>query len=167
MKKITALLVFLFFATFSLSAQSYQSAIGLRLGYPSAVSYKFFLNETNAIEMYGGYRSRSVYIYRWTALGVGVTYQIHNDLSDVLDGLTWFYGGGAGVSFYTYSNSDYFADSDDLGVSVHGTIGLDYSFANAPVNLSLDWKPTFSLIGYDNGFGAGFGALSVRYILGE
>ena len=169
MKKTLSLLVFLtisFLGT-SLSAQSYQSSIGLRLGAPAALSYKFFLNETSAIELYGSYRRRGIYSYHWTAYGLGATYQVHKDLSDVAEGLQWFFGGGGGVSFYSWSDDTYFANEGNLGILVHGALGLDYRFATAPVNLSLDWKPTIALTGYGNGFGAGYGALSVRYILGD
>jgi len=169
MKNTLSILVFLTlcFWGINLSAQSYSSAIGLRLGAPAALSYKFFLNETSAVELYGSYRKRGIYSYHWTAYGLGATYQIHNDLSSVAEGLKWFYGGGAGISFYSWSDDTYFKDEGSLGILVQGAIGLDYRFAQAPVNLSLDWKPTIALTGYNNGFGAGYGAFSVRYILGE
>ncbi|MBK7872232.1 MAG: hypothetical protein IPJ74_16935 [Saprospiraceae bacterium] len=52
-----------------------------------------------------------------------------------------------------------------------GVLGLDYKFANAPVNLSLDWVPIF-YIGNDreyvySGFQGGYGGLAVRYVLGQ
>ncbi len=169
MKKTLTLLTFLLWSLLgtTLSAQSYSSAIGLRLGYPAAVSYKFFMNETSAIELYASYRRRGVYSYHWTAFGLGGTFQVHNDLSSIAAGMQWFYGGGAGLSFFSWSDDAYFKDEGSLGISIHGTIGLDYKFAEAPVNISLDWKPTFALTGYRNGFGAGYGALAVRYTLGE
>ncbi len=169
MKKTISILVFLtlcFFGT-TLSAQSYSSAIGLRLGAPGALSYKFFINETSALELYGSYRRRGVLSYHWTSYGMGGTYQVHNDLSSVADGLQWFYGGGAGINFYSWSDDTYFKNEGSLGLLVHGALGLDYRFSEAPVNLSLDWNPTIALTGYGNGFGAGYGALSIRYILGD
>ncbi len=169
MRKFISTLVFLTlcFVGTNLSAQNYQSAIGLRLGIPVAVSYKFFINETSAIELYGSYRRWGAYSYHVTDYGLGATYQIHNDLSDVTEGLQWFYGGGAGVSFYSYSDAYYYDNESNLGISVHPSIGLDYRFADAPINVSLDWQPNFILTGYGDRFGAGYGALSVRYILGE
>ena len=44
-----------------------------------------------------------------------------------------------------------------------GNIGLDYKFANTPINLSLDWIPTYWLTGYYDGFGSAIGGLAVRY----
>jgi len=169
MKKILSALIFLSFCLLAapLSAQSYQSSVGLRLGAPAALSYKFFINETAAIELYGSYRRRGVFAYHYTAYGIGGTYQIHNDWSSVAEGLQWFYGGGAGINFYSWSDNSYFKNEGSLGILIHAALGLDYRFAEAPVNLSLDWKPTFALSGYGNGFGAQYGALSIRYILGD
>jgi hypothetical protein len=81
-------------------AQDYKSAVGLRLGSPLAVSYKTFISESSAIEGYVGYRGFSG--FSW--ITINGAYQIHNDISSV-DGLQWYYGGGAGVQLW---NSDFF-----------------------------------------------------------
>jgi hypothetical protein len=46
-----------------------------------------------------------------------------------------------------------------------GVIGLDYKFSEIPLNLSVDWMPTYFLGGYIGGFGGGYGSLSARYVL--
>lgn len=156
------------FCSTSLTAQSiYDSAIGLRLGAPVSVSYKTFLNgSNNAIEAFASYRSRKVFNdFGWTSIGVGAGYQVHNPIESV-DGLQWYYGGGAALYFFTYD--DGFADFDNesnLSVGILGFLGLDYAFADAPINISLDWVPVFSFSGYGRGFGADGGALAVRYTL--
>lgn len=143
----------------TLSAQNYQSAVGVRLGDPLAASYKFFISETSAIELTGAFSPHNGY----TLMGVGGTYQFHNDLSASVEGLQWFYGGG-GTLYYTRWSSEY-SSGGSSQFTLHGSLGLDYRFADAPVNASLDWQPTFFLNG--GGFYGGYGALSVRYILGE
>ncbi len=52
MKSVTKIfaLIALFLVVNKLDAQSYNSAIGLRFGYPTSVSYKTFLNEKSAVE---------------------------------------------------------------------------------------------------------------------
>jgi hypothetical protein len=47
-------------------------------------------------------------------------------------------------------------------IGVDGQIGLEYVFEEIPLNLSIDWKPAFNIIGITN-FWAGDAALSVRY----
>jgi hypothetical protein len=164
MKKIALLFSLLFVLAMStqIKAQDYKSAIGLRFGYPLSVTYKTFLNESNALDLFAGFRGYSgVYSY----FSVGALYEIHKPISDV-DGLSWYFGPGASVQFFNYDD-DYFFGNDDpdgFGFAVSGVIGLDYKFASAPVNLSLDVMPTFRIGGWDDGFYAWW-ALSARYVL--
>jgi hypothetical protein len=46
-----------------------------------------------------------------------------------------YYGGGAYVGF----------EDGDTFLGPTGVIGLDYKFATAPINLSLDWKPELDI----------------------
>lgn len=156
------------FALQGLQSQTYQKAIGLRLGVPVSVSYKMFLdNSNNAIEAFVSYRSQKVFNYGWSWVGVGAGYLVHNDIASV-DGLQWYYGAGGSLYFWSYDDgfAD-FADQASLSFGILGFTGLDYKFANAPVNVSLDWVPTFFISGYGDGFGAGNGALAVRYTFQE
>jgi hypothetical protein len=43
------------FASVSLTAQNFESAVGARLGFPFSASYKLFVNESDAVEAYTGY----------------------------------------------------------------------------------------------------------------
>jgi hypothetical protein len=151
MKKIALLFSMLFVLALSsqLKAQDYKSAIGLRLGYPWGVTYKTFLNETGAIDLFLG--------TRYSGLTIGGMYQVHNDISDV-EGLKWYWGGGAIATFYDYGGSS------DLSVGINGVVGLDYKFADAPFNLSLDIMPAFLFGGYYEGFEI-WGGLSARYVI--
>lgn len=148
------------FAAFSAQSQEYKSAIGLRLGYPASISYKTFISEPGAVEAFLGFRSYS--LYRW--INIGATYQHHMPIQSV-EGLKWYFGGGASVFLWSYDNA--FADQDAAKTSfgLLGTLGLDYKFADIPLNLSVDWMPVFFLNGYGNGFYGGYGALSARYVL--
>ena len=160
MKKIFFACSFLFVLALSANAQSYKSAIGARLGYPLSASYKTFLNENGAVEVFAGFRSYTG--YSW--FNVGGTYQHHKPFPNV-ENLNWYFGGGASAFFWRFDNGFLNDDSGNTSVGILGTLGLDYKFANAPVNLSVDWMPVFFVNGYGNGFGGGYGALSVRYVL--
>lgn len=138
---------------------SYQSAIGLRLGYPVSVSYKHFIGDPSAIEVFAGIRSWSGYSF----INIGGLYEYHKPISGV-DGLQWYFGGGASVFFWNYKNN-FVGDYATTSFGLLGALGLDYKFADAPVNLSVDWVPTIFLNGYGSGFGGGYGALSARYTL--
>jgi hypothetical protein len=161
MKQI--LFTFLLCVVFVNAAQSqnYKSAVGLRLGYPLSLSYKTFISEPGAIEVFAGLRSYS--FYRWFA--VGGLYEHHKPISEV-EGLSWYFGGGASARFWSFDDTFLAGTgSSSTSFAILGTVGLDYSFKDTPLNLSIDWVPAFSLNGYGNGFDAGLGAISARYIL--
>ena len=163
MKKLTLLstVLMLLMSTYNeVSAQNYDRAIGLRLGYPLSVSFKNFIDESSAIEVYAGTRGFST--YRW--YNIGGAYQWHNDIGDV-DNLQYYFGAGASVLFWNFDVSNSFSTTT---IGLQGYAGLDYRFEDAPVNLSVDWIPTIYLgDGFTTGFGGGFGALAVRYIIGD
>lgn len=145
-----------------LQAQSsYNSAIGLRLGYPASISYKTFVSSKAAVEGILGFRSSNV---GWRWINIGAAYQVHNPISEVA-GLQWYYGAGASVFLWSFKDDVIFENSANVSFGIQGYLGLDYKFAEAPINISLDWVPTFFISGYGDGFGAGYGALAVRYTL--
>jgi hypothetical protein len=153
-------LVFGLFAAFNANGQNYNSAIGLRLGSPWAASYKKFLSESNAIEVYAAYRGWTY--YSW--FSVNGAYQFHRPFPNV-ENLNWYFGAGAGVFFWNYDNAFVGDNSSSTSIALQGYLGLEYTFADVPISISADWVPSFYLSGYGNGFGAGYGALGVRYIL--
>jgi hypothetical protein len=49
-----------------------------------------------------------------------------------------------------------------VAVGLDGIIGLEYALPDAPLSISLDWKPAFNILG-PVGLVGDEGALSVRY----
>ncbi len=165
MKKQFTILFFIafgLFAAYNANGQNYSSAIGLRLGSPVALSYKKFISNSSALEFYGAYRGYNY--YSWFSLNGA--YQVHKDIPSV-DNLQWYVGGGAGVYFWNYDNRFVGDNSSNTSFALQGYLGLEYTFDEVPISLSADWVPTFFLTGYGNGFSGGYGALSVRYVLGR
>jgi hypothetical protein len=163
MKMKNLLLVIAFLGiSFGAKAQAFDSAVGLRLGYPISVSYKTFINETSAAEAYVGFRS----YFGSTWLSANAAYQIHNYLEfEGVENLQWYYGAGAGI----HNLSSDFGGSTTF-FSVQGYIGLSYTLENTPLNFSIDWSPSLFVGtggGGLGGFGGRYGALSVRYVLGQ
>lgn len=161
MKKLFFTLAIMFACFAAFSQANYKSAIGLRLGYPASISFKTFVNEKGAFEGFLGYRRYASYV---NYLTVGALYEVHTPFPSV-EGLGWYYGGGASAIFWNYDDT-YFINDDynSLNIGIMGCLGLDFKFPNAPVNLSVDWVPTF-IIGsaYNDGFRGDAGALSARY----
>lgn len=73
--------------------------------------------------------------------------------------------------YYWRYESFGFADENYFELGISGVLGLDYSFDNIPLNLSVDWAPTFvvydtwDFAGSYNRFRSGYGAFTARYIL--
>ena len=153
-KSVFSILIGLLVSVGSISAQNYDNAVGLRLGWGFGGSIKHFFDDSKAIEgiaQFGGLYSRYAQI---TGL-----FQIHKPLDDVAPGLQWYFGGGGFVGFFS---GLYSTRSTRIGVVAN--IGLDYAFEDLPLNLSLDWAPGFAFVGFGNFFGARTGGLAVRYI---
>lgn len=141
------------------SAQDYKSGIGLRLSSPIAASYKTFLNDAGAVELLVGIRSYGLIGYRNTSFYFGGLYQHHFDISSV-DGLRWYIGGGAigQVHSYSFTNNTNFY----LNLALNG--GVEYTFADIPLAVSVDYIPLIGVLG-GGGFYGGWAAASARYII--
>lgn len=132
----------------STNSTSYKTALGVKLWDGAGISLKHFVQPNKAAEFIGYFWRRG---FRLTGL-----YEIHGDINGT-DGLKWYIGPGAHIGFY---NSKYGDDGAIVGID--GVIGLDYKFSGAPINVSLDWQPSFEF-GEDLGFTGGWGGLGIRY----
>jgi|SRR5690606_16620987 len=137
-------------------AQDYQTGVGLRAGVSNGLTVKHFLSDGAAIE--------GILHTRWRGLVITGLYEIHKDINE-LPGLRWFYGGGAHLGTWNGNRGNPSWKDNHNGYTVFGLdgiIGLDYKFDEAPINLSLDYKPAFN-ISNDIGFWGDEVALSIRF----
>ncbi len=157
MKKSFLFLNAIFFISASqLKAQDYKTALGIRLSSDgpavnNSVSIKHFLNPKLAIEGLFTFDKKAA---------IGALLEVHNDIPST-QGLKWLYGAGAYLGF----------DSDKTNTSralmgAQGIIGLDYKFANLPLNLTLDWKPELNIIDNINFEPAAVG-FTIRFTFGK
>ncbi len=142
-------------------SQVNSNAIGARLGGGTfgsgiEISYQKGLSDRNRLEFDLGVNNGK----NWNGFGLAVIY--HWDWN-IVEGLNWYVGPGGAISLFSnrYNNNTSF----NLGVG--GQIGLEYDFQGigAPLLLSLDARPMWSLTGDDEYRGFGWGAaLGIRYI---
>lgn len=155
MRRITQLLTLTLFITIiaqqtaAQDAPDYRLGLGVRLSNStptlnSSISGKYFITDRSAVEGLVAFGSR---------FGLGALLEIHQPIASA-PGLRWFYGAGL------YAGWQY----GDTYLGPTGVLGLDYKFANAPVNLSLDWKPELDIIPEINFVPDAF-ALTVRFTL--
>ena len=146
MKKLTLLLLtigFIGLAQQETKAQAlgsnYQNAIGGRFGVANGITFKHFMNDKNALDFILNFRARKNHYSSFRLVGL---YEIHAPITNAT-GLQWYYGIGGGIGSYTYKDDSH-RDSD-VYLSVDGVLGLDYKFNGAPINIALDWKPSFDI----------------------
>lgn len=145
MKKIILTFVFIIGAI-SLNAQSISdNAIGLRFGGGNGVggeiSYQKALGENNRLEIdlglaneFSDFKATALYQWVW----------------NLEDKFNWYAGFGGGI-----------VSANGTGIYGSGVIGIEYNF-NAPVLLSIDYRPEVGISGGLNGVNSDV-ALSVRY----
>lgn len=134
-------------------AQSSDKAFGVRLGYGAELSYQQALSGSNRLEADLG-------LGGWDHTGFLVS-GIYQWVFNIQEGLNWYVGPGAqvGLASYRDNNNNW---KSDLGIGVVGQIGIEYNF-DFPLQLSLDYRPSWMIIPSGAGFGYYGIALGVRY----
>ena len=142
MKKILTVLAAVLMI--GIAAQAQPRAIGVRAGYGAELSYQHTLGGANFAEL---------------DLGWGVSNFCAALAYDFLIGT------GTPVNFYVGPQATaYLANGDNnmiFGLGAGAQLGLEYNF-NFPLQLSLDWRPTFFFIP-GTAFGWNSIALGIRY----
>ncbi len=149
--------IYLFFALFlgyfSANAQAYENAIGLRGGFHSGITFKHFIDDNKALE--------AIVDSRWRGFEVVGLLEFQNEITDV-EGISWYYGFGAHIGFYDDKYVGWGESTSYMVIGPDGILGIEYAIPSIPIAISLDWKPSFNLIGYSHFYGDE-GAFSIRY----
>lgn len=139
MKKIILSAFMLLGLAFSAQAQDIsKNALGLRLGdndgFGGEVSYQRGLSKNNRLELDLGWRNSNdvdalkiVGLYQW--------------VWNIDGGFNWYAGIGGGLGSWSYNGP---GNSDPDGgtfLLAAGDIGIEYNFKEAPIQLSLDFRP--------------------------
>lgn len=141
------------YASAQAMGREYKTALGLKF-YPGAITLKSFIKNNRALEGLG-------YFWEWGGRITGL-YEFHGDIKGA-NGLKWYAGPGVHVSFWNDRYNKRYGNAG-TGIGIDGVLGLDYKFNRAPINMSLDWQPSWNF-GNDafEGFSGNWGGLAVRY----
>ena len=164
MKKIILSAFMLIGLAFSSQAQDIsKNALGLRLGdndgFGGEISYQRGLSKNNRLELDLGWRN-SNNVDAWKVVG------LYQWVWNIEGGFNWYAGIGGGIGSWSYDKND-FNDSGSI-VLLAGDLGIEYNFKEAPIQLSLDFRPEFYLNNNDDNrfrednFGPDI-ALGIRY----
>ena len=154
---------FLCFNQKAAAQENYKTAIGLRVGPNYGLTVKHFWKDKWAFEglfssrgFNNGRNGRGLGGFNITGLA-----EWHGTLPNA-KGFAWYAGLGAhlgrwyGGNWGRNYNSDYY-----FVLGLDAIIGLEYTFASAPFNIAIDYKPEFDFVGYNGFWGDGI-AVSLR-----
>lgn len=155
MRRIFFLVILFSGLSISLFGQDYRTSLGFRAGLPYGLTVKHFLSKTNALE--------GVLASRWGGFVITGLYE-NEHWTGEYPGLNWFWGFGAHAGFWD-AGSNPNIDTDYVGsvIGADAILGIEYTFDDLPINLSLDLLPSLNIIGV-TGWGGINGAISVRYV---
>jgi len=136
-----------------ISAQDYNTGVGLRGGFESGLTIKHFVNRNSALE--------GLLTIRWQGFDVTGLYEIHYQAFEV-DHLNWYFGGGAHLGGYNGNDLATWGTYSAL-IGIDGILGIEYNFREAPINIGIDWNPRIDIYGMTRFRAEGF-ALVIRYI---
>lgn len=151
-----------------LNSYAQPTALGLRIGnINSGITAKHNLTEKTAIE------GIAFLFTRGDGVEFAGLYEFFYPIAGA-EGLSFYAGFGAHLGIWKYHHYDYYYYKNHrdyrvdntyaLVIGPNGIVGLEYKFANFPLNLSLDWFPFFNLLPEVDLFVDRVG-ISFRYIL--
>ncbi len=151
MKSIVLTVSFFVISVVALAQAQYKQAIGIKFPGGFSATYKNFITNKNAIELQATFWTKGV---RFAGL-----YEF-NFAIEGAEGLNWYVGPGVHFGVWNTENKIAYNTSSDLGID--GILGLDYKLKNTPINISIDWQPSISILG-NTGLSPSLGGLAIRY----
>ena len=161
MNKIISSMLMLIGLAFSTQAQDIsKNALGLRLGdndgFGGEISYQRGLSNNNRLEFDLGWRNSN----NVDALKLAGLYQW---IWEIDNGFNWYAGVGAGFGSWNYNYND--TKNNGSFLFAAGDIGIEYTFKEVPIQLSIDLRPELYFNSNDyreDNFGPDL-ALGIRY----
>lgn len=152
MKKVILLFVFIASMVEATMAQQNDQAIGVRLGWGAELSYQNQLKKNTRLEIDLG-------LGGWDHGGFLLT-GVHQWIWNIEGDLDWYAGLGPQIGSVWYKTDNVWYQNFGLGIA--GQIGLQYNLP-IPVQITLDYRPSWFIIPSEEGFGYGNLALGLRY----
>lgn len=148
-KNILAIALLLGITVFA-EAQTNDRTVGIRGGWGTELSYQQPLKETTRLELDLG-------LYGWSR-GDFVLSGTHQWLFAPNGGFNLFVGVGPQIGNYWWDKEEKYT----LGLGIAGQLGMEYNF-DFPLQLSLDWRPSWTILPSGRNLGYQGVAFGIRY----
>lgn len=143
MKKTTIFITIIIFLAIGSAQAQYKLGVGLRLNYGYGLSIKYNMSRSKAFE--------GILYSRWRGINLTGLYEVHQTAFKV-NTWRWYYGVGGHVGYWgngnRYGNPWFDNNNNNTILGADGILGLEHTFKEIPLNLSIDWKPAFNIVGY-------------------
>lgn len=125
----------------TVQAQNYDLAMGIRGGVPGGFTAKKMIDDFHGFEILLGTEFQK-------RMNLTALYEYHGYIDD---NINWYGGLGGSINF-----------GEGTGFRTDAIAGLEYTSFRFPLNLSVDWKPLYSISTEE--FIADRFAISIRFI---
>ncbi len=143
------------------SAQEYNSGIGLRAGLNPGITGKIFMARHSAFKNMRALEG--IVAVRFKGVAVTGLFEFHKEVFDT-KGLYLYFGGGMHVA--SWNSDEVYWETDHTGMQTYagidGIIGLEYVIQDIPLTFGMDWKPNLNFFGDNAGIIDDI-AVSVRF----
>jgi hypothetical protein len=161
--------IVLFASLLAVRAQSFEKAVGIRLGYSNAIFFEKQNDELSSTRYMLNWRENG---RQFTAMKIFRRYNLDQfsdfQLGDIAGKVSFYYGYGVHGGYVkweqpiTDEQGHYYKTQSAPVFGLDGTLGLSYDFKRLPLSLTLDTKPFFDYWGrrffqmapFDFAFGA-------------
>lgn len=153
---VTLILICTIGITSAFAQRDYRTGIGFRAGPLAGLSVKQFISNKNAIEV--------IYSSKWQGTIFEGLFEVHNDLFKSKS-FNVYYGGGTHFGHWKQNeaNHPWFSnEGNHSSWGIDGILGIEHRFKDAPISVSMDWKPMLNLIEY-SGFWMNDIGLTIRF----
>lgn len=150
MNKLLLTTLLLLAVSIGARAQFYKNSIGVRTGHTSAITYKVFVNDVQALELMASGRN--------DGFQLNTIYQFNKPMNlSFNDRFFAYYGVGGGIGYEKFDNltDDPIAPNSGtvrnhrtyFTMDVTTILGVEYRWLAAPITIGVDIKPYFQFIG--------------------
>ncbi len=123
-----------------MNAQNYITGIGVHLGNPLGVNYKYFLTERSAFE---GIAATS-----WKGYSLTGLYQLHFTFDNPkMHNTHWYIGTGAHVGQWDNTAPFYDGPETYTTFGIDMILGIESTFGNFPYTFGFNWIPSLNITG--------------------
>lgn len=123
-----------------INKQIYMTGIGVNLGNPMGVNYKYFFTEVDAVE--------ALLATSWKGYSLTGLYQRHFHFPPFkIRNTHWYLGGGAHIGYWNNTAPFFDGQGYRIMTGIDGVAGIESTFGQFPFTFGFNWIPSVNITG--------------------